>query len=33
MANKYVDQVVLTQGLNSMAQSVSKNFAFKKLKY
>ena len=30
MANKYVDQVVLTQGLNSMAQSVSKNFAFKK---
>lgn len=28
--NKYVDQVVLTQGLNSMAQSVSKNFAFKK---
>ena len=29
MANKYVNQVVLTQGLNSMAQSVSKNFAFK----
>ena len=28
--NKYVDQIVLTQGLNSMAQSVSKNFAFKK---
>ena len=30
MANKYVNQVVLTQGLNSMAQSISKNFAFKK---
>ena len=28
--NKYVDQIVLTQGLNNMAQSVSKNFAFKK---
>lgn len=30
MANKYVDEKVLTQGLNSMAQSISKNFAFKK---
>ena len=30
MAKKYLDSVVLTQGLNSMAQSVSKNFAFKK---
>ena len=30
MANKYVNQIVLTQGLNNMAQSVSKNFAFKK---
>ena len=30
MAKKYLDSVVLTQGLNNMAQSVSKNFAFKK---
>ena len=30
MAKKYLDSVVLTQGLNSMAQSVSNNFAFKK---
>ena len=30
MAKKYLDSVVLTQGLNNMAQSVSKNFAFKR---
>ena len=30
MAKKYLDSVVLTQGLNSMAQSISKNFAFKR---
>ena len=30
MAKKYLDSVVLTQGLNNMAQSISKNFAFKR---